>query len=372
MTSEQPTGADGHATHAGSPFAPATQVVALGRPDRAPGAPLAVPPVFTSTYAADGPVNYARAGNPTWSALEDSVGPLEGGDALAFASGMAAVAAVLSLVPTGGTVVAPFAAYNGVVVSLTEAQEAGRLAVRWVDVTDAEAVEAALPGADLLWLESPTNPLLDLADVERLARAGRAAGAVVAVDNTFATPLLQQPLALGADVSVHSATKYLSGHSDVILGMTITGTDERGRALRDRLARHRLLGGAIPGPMEAWLVLRGLRTLAVRLERACENAVELAARLREHPSVTRVRYPGLGAIVSVETVGGAEGAERACAGTHLWSHSTSLGGVESQLERRRRQPGEPESTPVDLVRLSVGIEDVDDLWRDLDAALRLA
>ena len=350
-------------------YAPATQVVALGRPDRGPGAPLNVPPVFTSTYEADGPVNYARAGNPTWTALEDAVGALEGGSALAFASGMAAVSAVLSLVPAGGTVVAPFAAYNGVVVSLTEAAEAGRLTVRWVDVTDSEGVEAALPGADLLWLESPTNPLLSLADLPRLVGSAREAGVLVAVDNTFATPLLQRPLELGADISVHSATKYLSGHSDVILGITVTRHDRGGPDLHARLARHRLLGGAIPGPMETWLVLRGLRTLALRLERACANAAELAGRLADHPAVTRVRYPGLGAIVSIETAGGAEGAERVCSAARLWSHSTSLGGVESQLERRRRQPGEPTSTPVDLIRLSVGIEDVEDLWRDLDQAL---
>ena len=350
-------------------YAPATQVVALGRPDRGPGAPLNVPPVFTSTYEADGPVNYARAGNPTWTALEDAVGALEGGSALAFASGMAAVSAVLSLVPAGGTVVAPFAAYNGVVVSLTEAAEAGRLTVRWVDVTDSEGVEAALPGADLLWLESPTNPLLSLADLPRLVGSAREAGVLVAVDNTFATPLLQRPLELGADISVHSATKYLSGHSDVILGVTVSRTGEGGPELHARLARHRLLGGAIPGPMESWLVLRGLRTLALRLERACANAAELAARLEGHPAVARVRYPGLGAIVSIETVGGAEGAERVCAAVRLWSHSTSLGGVESQLERRRRQPGEPASTPDELIRLSVGVEDVEDLWRDLSQAL---
>lgn len=353
-------------------LAPATQVVALGRPERSPGAPLNVPPTFTSTYEADGPVNYARAGNPTWTALEEVVGGLEGGSALAFASGMAAVAAVLALVPQGGVVVAPGAAYNGVVVSLAEGVEAGRWEVRWVDLTDAAAVEQALAGADLLWLESPSNPLLDVADLPRLVAAARAEGVLVAVDNTFATPLLQRPLELGADVSVHSATKYLSGHSDVLLGITVTRDDEAGRAVHGRLARHRQLGGAIPGPMEAWLVLRGLRTLALRLERACANAAELSGRLQGHPSVTRVRYPGFGAIVSVETVGGADGAERVCAATRLWSHSTSLGGVESQLERRRRQPGEPEAVPVELVRLSVGVEDVEDLWRDLDAALGAA
>lgn len=357
----------------------------MGRPERTPGAPLNPPVTFTSTYIADGPVNYARVDNPTWTPFEEAVGGLEGGEALLFSSGMAAVSAALSLVPVGGTVVAPAAAYNGVVVSLTQAQQDGRLTVRWVDVTHEEEVAAALPGADLLWLESPTNPLLDVADVASLSAAARAAGVLVAVDNTFATPLLQRPLELGADVVVHSATKYLSGHSDVILGLTVTAHDESGRALHTRMARHRTLGGAIAGPMEAWLALRGLRTLALRMERACANAADLAGRLAGHPRIARMRYPGWGAIISVEVAGtaagdendrshgaaedGARAAEAFASGTRIWSNSTSLGGVESQLERRRRQPGEPITTPVNLVRMSVGVEDVEDLWEDLAASL---
>ncbi len=353
-------------------LSPRTQVVAAGRPERTPGAPLNPPVTFTSTYVADGPVNYARVDNPSWTPFEEAVGGLEGGEALLYSSGMAAVSAVLALVPVGGVVVAPAAAYNGVVVSLTEAEATGRLTVRWVDVTDEDAVTAALPDADLLWLESPTNPLLDVADIAGLTRAAHDAGALVAVDNTFATPLLQRPLEDDVDVVVHSATKYLSGHSDVILGLTVTAADEAGRALKSSLARHRTLGGAIAGPMEAWLALRGLRTLSLRLERSCANAADLADRLAGHPRVTRVRYPGWGAIVSVEVEGATDGAAEAedlAASTRVWSSSTSLGGVESQLERRRRQPGEPETTPVNLVRMSVGIEDVDDLWADLRAAL---
>ena len=353
-------------------LSPRTQVVAAGRPERVPGAPLNPPVTFTSTYIADGPVNYARVDNPSWTPFEEAVGGLEGGEALLFSSGMGAVSAVLALVPVGGVVVAPAAAYNGVVVSLTEAEEAGRLTVRWVDVTDDEAVTAALAGADLLWLESPTNPLLDVADVAGLTRAAHDEGALVAVDNTFATPLLQRPLEDDVDVVVHSATKYLSGHSDVVLGLTVTAADEAGRALTASLARHRTLGGAIAGPMEAWLALRGLRTLSLRMERSCANAADLAGRLAEHPRVSRVRYPGWGAIVSVEVAGATDGAaeaEELASGTRVWSNSTSLGGVESQLERRRRQPGEPETTPVNLVRMSVGIEDVDDLWADLSSAL---
>jgi cystathionine gamma-synthase len=206
----------------------------------------------------------------------------------------------------------------------------------------------------------------------------------VVVDNTFATPLLQRPLEWGADVVVHSATKYLAGHADVILGVTVT----RDEAWHNRLLAVRTLGGAIPGPLEAWLALRGLRTLHVRLDRAQANAKELAGRLVDHPAVTRVRYPGIssdpghalagrqmsgyGAIVSIEIAGGAETAQQTCTETRLWIHATSLGGVESTLERRRRWPDETAAVPESLVRLSVGIEDVEDLWRDLDQALRSA
>lgn len=361
------TNADAH-----TDLSPRTKVVALGRPDRTPGAAINPPVTFTSTYLQDGPVNYARVGNPTWTPFEEAVGELEGGRALLFSSGLAAVHAVLALVPTGGVVVAPAAAYNGVVVSLAEAEHDGRLTVRWVDVTDAAAVTDAVAGADLLWLESPTNPLLEVADVAGLVRAAHAADVLVAVDNTFATPLLQRPLEDGADVVVHSATKYLAGHSDVILGLTVTRDDEAGRDLHDRLLRRRSLGGAIAGPMEAWLALRGLRTLSLRLERACANAADLADRLAAHPRVARVRYPGWGAIISIEVAGVGDGvaeAEALTEGTRIWSPSTSLGGVESQLERRRRQPGEPEAVPVNLVRLSVGVEDVEDLWADLGGAL---
>ncbi len=350
-------------------LSPATRLVALGRPGREPGAGLAIPPHFTSTYAADGPVNYARAGNPTWTALETALGSLEGGHALVFSSGMAAVSAALSLVPHGSVVVAPAGAYNGVVATLAEAEEAGRFSVRRVDIADTAAVIEALDGADLLWIESPTNPLLHVADIPALAEAARVRGVLTACDNTFATPLVQRPLELGVDVVVHSVTKYLSGHSDLILGATVTADTDAGAALHERLSQHRLLGGAIAGPMEAWLALRGLRTLHLRHERATENAAALAERLRSHPGVERVRYPGFGAIVSIEMRGGAAGAERVAAATTLWSHSTSLGGVESQLERRRRHPSEPETTPESLLRLSVGIEDVEDLWRDLDRAL---
>jgi cystathionine gamma-synthase len=355
-----------------SDLAPATRVVALGRAAARPGAQVGAPLVLTSTYHADGDVAYARSGNPTWSALEAAVGSLEGGDALVLASGMAAVAAALSLLPHGGTLVVPDAAYNGLMATAADLEDAGAATVRRVSLTDTAAVVVALDGADLLWLESPTNPLLEVADLPALVAAARERGVLTVVDNTFATPLVQRPLALGADVVVHSATKYLSGHSDILLGVVVTARTEQGRALHERLRRHRQLHGGIAGPMEVWLALRGLRTLHLRLERATATAAELARRLDGHPSVTRVRYPGTGAIVSIEVVGGAEGAERVAAATRLWVHATSLGGVESMLERRRRQPNEPEKVPEELLRLSVGIEDVEDLWADLDHALHEA
>jgi cystathionine gamma-synthase len=351
-------------------LAPATRVVALGRQDRVPGAGVNAPLELSSTYIADGPVNYARGGNPTWSAFEEALGSLEGGDALVFASGMAAVTAALSLVGHGAVVVAPEAAYNGLVASLTDAHRDGRAVVRWVDPADTDATVAALEDADLLWLESPSNPLLEVADIPLLTAAAHERAAIVVCDNTFATPLVQRPLADGVDVVVHSVTKYLSGHSDLILGATVTPPTERGREHHARLAHHRLLGGAIAGPMETWLALRGLRTLHVRVERATANARELAARLADHPRVEHTRYPGFGAIISIEVPGAAAGAEAVAAATTLWTHATSLGGVESQIERRRRHPAEPAAVPENLLRLSVGIEDVEDLWRDLDEALR--
>ena len=346
-----------------------SRLVALGREPVVPGAQVGAPLVLTSTYHADGPVSYARGGNPTWTAFEEAVGSLEGGEALVTASGMAAVAAAFSLLPHGGTVVVPDAAYNGVMATVAALEADGAATVRRVDVTDADAVLAALDGADLLWLESPTNPLLEVADLPALLAAAGERGVLTAVDNTFSTPLLARPLSLGADLVVHSATKYLSGHSDLLLGVVLTPATERGRAHRQRLLRHRQLHGAVAGPLETWLALRGLRTLHLSLERACANAADLAERLAGHPAVTRVRHPGSGAIVSIEVRGGPQAAERLCGGTRLWVHATSLGGVESMLERRRRHPDEPSRVPEDLVRLSVGVEDVEDLWRDLRQAL---
>ena len=321
---------------------------------------------LSSTYVAGGDVVYARAGNPTWSAFEDVLGSLERGDALAFASGMAAVAACMSLVSHGSVVVAPVHSYNGTGSLLDESRDQGRFEVRWVDIADTAAVLTAMDGAHLVWMESPTNPMLEVADLPALLAGARARGAISVVDNTFATPLLQQPLSLGADVVMHSATKFIAGHSDVLLGATITADPE----LQRRLFSHRLLHGAIPGPFETWLALRGVRTLHVRLERSCRTAAELAGRLTGHPALTRVRYPGFGAIISIEVSGGSAAASRVEDLVRVWLPATSLGGVESLIERRRRIPTEPPTVPQELLRLSVGLEDVDDLWNDLDAALR--
>lgn len=354
----------GSAPHAFGSLRPETLAVAAGRPARVQDAPANQPVTFASSFVAGGPTEYARYGNPSWTALEEALGALEGGESVAFASGMAAVSAVLSLVPHGGAVVVPRHAYQGTLSLLDAEAERGRFAVRRVDVEDAGAVEAALDGAALLWLESPTNPALEIADVPRLAAAARATGVLVAVDSTFATPLRLQPLALGADFAVHSATKLIAGHSDVVLG-AVGASDP---ALAERIRTHRGMHGAIPGPMEAFLALRGLRTLAVRLERAEANARELARRLAEDPAVLEVRDPGFGTVLGI-VLADAAAADAAVERVRLWLHATSLGGVESTLERRRRWATEAPTIPEGLIRLSVGIEHVDDLADDLLAAL---
>lgn len=344
-------------------------LVAAGRPPRTPGASVNAPVELTSTYAADGDVSYARGGNPTWTAFEEALGGLEGGAALVHASGMGAISAALSLVRADGTILVPDQTYNGTSDLLLDFEEGGGRVVRR-HASDTAGFLAELADADLVWLESPTNPLMDVMELEVVLGRARELGVTSVVDNTLSTPLVSRPLELGADVVVHSVTKYLAGHSDVVLGATVTAATESGRALGERLRRHRTLHGAIAGPMEVFLALRGLRTLALRLERATASAAELAARLGSHPAVSRVRYPGQGAMLAIELVGGdAVTAERVCAATRLWLHSTSLGGVESQLERRRRHPSEPASVPEDLLRLSVGIEHVEDLWADLERAL---
>ncbi|MDQ3627639.1 MAG: PLP-dependent transferase [Actinomycetota bacterium] len=347
------------------PLAPASRAVSLGRPTHQPDAALNTPLVPAATYVAGGDVEYGRYGNPTWTAFEEVLGSLEGGRALTYSSGMAAATAVLDLVAVGETVVVPVHAYQGVLHQLGDRERRGLLRVHTVDITDTEAVVGACADAALVWLESPTNPMLEVADLAAIGAGAKDAGARVVVDNTFATPLLQQPLDRGADVVLHSATKYLAGHSDALLGALVTRDDATFAALDE----HRRSRGAVPGVLESWLAARGVRTLHVRLERAQANAAELAVRLNGHPAVSRVRYPGWGAMLAIEVAAGALAADLLTRSTSLWVHATSLGGVESLLERRRRWKGEPESVPDALIRLSVGIEDVEDLWADLASAL---
>lgn len=347
---------------------PSTRAVHAGRPPREPDAPLNTPITLAATYVAGGALEYGRYGNPTWSAFEQALAELEGGDVptrcLAFASGLAAVSAILDLVGLDQVVVAPRHAYNGTLMQLADLEARGRARTRLVDLTDTPAVVAACEDAALVWLESPANPALEVADIATIADAAHEAGARVVVDNTFATPVLQQPLDLGADLVLHSATKYIAGHSDLQMGAIVTRDD----ALHDVLKGRRDLLGAIPGPFETWLALRGLRTLPLRVERAQENAGELAARLARHPEVLEVRYPGFGGMLAI-VLPTAEAADRLTRSTRLWVHATSLGGVESMFERRRRWAAEPATVPDALVRMSVGIEDVEDLWDDLRTAL---
>ena len=366
----------------------ATRVVSLGRPPRVDGAAVNPPIAMSSTFVGSGYVTaenrvYARFSNAAWEPLEDAIGQLEGSPTagLAYASGLAAVSAVFDLVPGGGVLVIPTASYNGTIDLARALSADGKLQLREVDPIDTEATIAAMDGADLFWIESPSNPLLEIAELPTLIAAAHDRGLLVAVDNTFSTPLRQQPLRVGADVVVHSATKFIAGHSDVILGLTVTKDPE----LRKTLHARRSLRGGIPGQFEAWLTLRGLRTLALRLDRSEESAGILARRLLDHKDIARVRYPGLpsdpnhqrakdqlsgfGAIISIELEGGPQRADRFVEALELIVPATSLGGVESLAERRRRRPSEPDRVPESLVRLSIGIEDVDDIWEDITQAL---
>lgn len=347
------------------PLRPETQVVQQGRPEREPGGAIIGGISVSTTFRAGGEYIYGRSDNDTWKDLEAVLGALEGGQALVFSSGMAAISATFDLIPPGGVVVAPTAGYMNTFVQLRKLEANNRLRIRWVDINENQSVIAALDGAAMLFFESPVNPLLTVADVSTLIREAKARGVLVAVDNTFATPLRQQPLKLGADVAVHSLTKALSGHSDVVLGAAITDSAE----LFEKLMSYRKDSGANAGPFEAWLALRGLRTFPIRFAQAESSTKILVERLQNHPAVERVRYPGFGFMVSIEVKGGARAADKACNASKIWSYATSLGGVESLWERRRRHGDEPLEVPENLIRISVGIEHVEDLWSDMDQAL---
>lgn len=363
---------------------PETLAITVGRPEVGADSALNTPISLNSTFAAGGPIGYGRYGNETWLALEEAISALEGGKTLTYSSGMAAISAVFSALPVGAKVVASNQGYSGVMTLLANMSAANKLKPVFVSIADTAEVIAALDGADLLWIESPTNPALDVAELPVLINEARARQITVAVDNTFATALIQKPLAMGADIVMNSVTKYLAGHSDVVMGSLSTESATHFKTLEDA----RKFNGSIPGPFEAWLALRGLRTFPLRFQRASENALELANRLSIHPLVSRVRYPGLptdpqhqraqkfmngfGAIVSFEFAGTPAAADQVCEASRIITHATSLGGVESLWERRRRWPIESASVPESLIRLSVGCEDIEDLWNDIDAALHSA
>ena len=346
---------------------PETIAISAGRPQSEPGVGLNSHISLNSTYRAGGDINYGRFGNETWQDLEIAISALEEADStLVFASGMAAITAVFSLLPHGAPVVASHEGYSGTMSLLKRYHAEGRLEVRFVDIVDTKEVISQLQGAAFLWVESPTNPGLNVAEVEVIIGEAKKRNLGVGFDNTFATPLNQKPLTFGADIVMHSVAKYFAGHSDVILG----SLSVKDPALAVRLLEARTSLGGIAGPFEVWLGLRGLRTFPLRFNRAQESARILAQKLANHASVKNVRYPGFGAIISFQTGESAEDAEAVCNASTLIANATSLGGVETTWERRRRWERESHSVPENLIRLSVGCEHIDDLWNDIDTALK--
>ena len=348
------------------PLHPETLAVVAGRPSRTPGEPLNAPITPASTFHAGVDVEYGRDGNPGWQALETALGELEGGECVTFASGLAATSAILDELPQGVRVIGQRAPYFGVANLLRERAGRGLLAYEPHATLTTDGLAATIAGSGVVWIESPTNPMLDVVDLPAVIALAKSAGALVVVDNTFATPFRQRPLEVGADLVMHSVTKLIGGHSDLVLGAVIAADPVFAKRLRKR--RHDT--GAIPGTLEAFLALRGLRTLPARLACAESTARELAARLAGHQGVARVRYPGFGSMISFETHGSGDDAEAVCGAVRLVVHATSLGAVETSMERRARYQSERDvDTPSTLIRLSVGLEHVEDLWHDLDQAL---
>jgi cystathionine gamma-synthase len=372
-----------------------TRAIHAGQePDPATGAVI-VPVHLTTTYKQDGVgglrggYEYSRSANPTRTALQEALAALEQGTSgMAFASGLAAEDTLLRTVcEPGSHIVLGGDAYGGTFRLIS------RVASRWgvehtpADLNDLVALRAVMrPTTRVIWCETPTNPLLNIADIARLAEFAHEHGALLVVDNTFASPYLQQPLTLGADVVVHSTTKYLGGHSDVVGGALVTSSPD----LAEQLAYHQNAMGAVAGPFDAWLVLRGIKTLGVRMDRHQANAARIAEFLLDHPAVASVLYPGLpdhpghdiaarqmsgfGGMLSFRLTGGEEQALKVCERARLFTLAESLGGVESLIEHPGRMThasaaGSPLEVPADLVRLSVGIEDADDLLADLEQAL---
>ncbi|MFC9591043.1 cystathionine gamma-synthase [Streptomyces sp. NPDC056944] len=355
-----------------------------------------VPPIYqVSTYKQDGVgglrggYEYSRSANPTRTALEENLAALEGGRrGLAFASGLAAEDCLLrTLLSPGDHVVIPNDAYGGTFRLFAKVVQRWGVDFSVANTSDIESVRGAVNDrTKLIWVETPSNPLLGITDIEAVAGVARQAGVKLVVDNTFASPYLQQPLALGADVVVHSLTKYMGGHSDVVGGALVTADE----ALGEELAYHQNAMGAVAGPFDSWIVLRGIKTLAVRMDRHSENATKIAEMLTQHPKVTQVLYPGLpehpgheiaakqmrsfGGMISFRVQGGEEAAVEVCNRARLFTLGESLGGVESLIEHPGRMThasvaGSALEVPADLVRISVGIENVDDLLADLRQAL---
>jgi len=355
---------------AGDGLGPSTRAVHAGLPEPAQGEPFLPGPVFAAPYHLHGPADatrfsYHRYTNPTWEHLEAALGELEGGEVVVFASGMAAVSAVvLDALAPGDVLVAPSDAYPGIRSIAREHLEPRGVAARLVP-TEEGAVRSAIDGATLVWLESPSNPGLDMLDVPALAAEAHAAGAAVAVDNTLAGPLRQRPLTLGADFAVTSASKHITGHSDLVLGYVAVRAAERATALR----AWRSTTGAIPGPFEAWLAHRSLATLAVRLERQEANAAALVEMLEAREDVAGVRWPGVGSVVCF-TLDGAERAQAFLGALRLVAEATSFGGLHSNAERRARWG--TDAVGEGFIRLNVGIEDAPDLVADLERALELS
>ena len=359
---------------------PDTWLISQGRPTEL-GDPLNHPPVMASNFRLPDERYYSRTeGTETQNAFEDLIGGLEGGRALAFSSGMAAVAMVFAGLPVGSRIVIPEDPYHATNGLAVEGEEQGRWTVVRLDLADTDAWVAAAADADLLWVETPANPLMTVADLPAICAATKKPGCLVAVDGTFATPLLQRPLELGADISMHSATKWIGGHSDLMAG-TLAVTD---LALYDNLWNRRVRYGGTIGGLEAFLAIRGARTLGLRVERSMENAAILAERLNDHAEVATVRYPGLpshdthtnaakfmdgfGAMMSFDVTGTGERASAVVERTTIINNATSLGGIESTWERRALIPGQ-ETMPPTLIRFSVGCENVEDLWTDITTAL---
>ena len=376
----------------------ATRAIHVGQdPDPTTGATI-VPIYQTSTYTQEAPgqhkgYEYSRTGNPTRAALEECVAALEGAEhGLAFASGLAATTAVMSLLSPGDHIVAGDDLYGGSYRLFDKVlQKSNGLDFTFVDTTDPESVEKSLrPETKMLWIETPTNPMLTLSDVALLSEMARERGATVAVDNTFASPYFQQPLSLGADIVVHSTTKYMGGHSDVVGGAVMTSDGE----MHERIKFYQNAAGAVPGAFDAWIVLRGLKTLAVRMRQHEENALAVARFLQDHPQVATVNYPGLpthpqhdlakrqmsgfSGMVSFTLKGGAEAAYAAVQKTEVFHFAESLGGVESLITHPAtmthaaipKEQREVRGVTDGLLRLSVGIEDAEDLVADLDRAIR--